>query len=173
MLSKRMQEALNEQINAEYYSAYLYLSMAAYAETMNLKGFANWFRVQNQEEMVHVMKFFTFVVDRRGQVELKAIEAPPTTWESPLAVFEATLKHEQHVTGLINRLMDLAREEHDNATHSLLQWFINEQVEEESSADEIVQKLKLIGNEPSGLYLLDRDLATRTFVPPPTGNAPV
>jgi len=170
MLSKRMLEALNAQINAECYSAYLYLAMAAYAESINLKGFANWFRVQNQEETFHVMKFFGFVIDRRGSVELKAIEAPPSTWDSPLAVFEATLKHEQHVTSLVNRLMDLAQEERDNATHSLLQWFINEQVEEEAAADEIVQKLKLIGNEPSGLYLLDRDLATRTFVPPPAAG---
>ena len=167
MLSKRMQEALNVQLNAEYYSSYLYLSMAAYAESINLKGFANWFRIQNQEEMFHVMKFFAFVIDRRAKVELKAIEAPPSTWDSPLAVFEDTLKHEQHVTSLINRLMDSASEEHDNATHTLLQWFINEQVEEESAADEIVQKLKLIGSEPSGLYLLDRDLAARVFVPPP------
>ena len=173
MLSKRMQEALNAQTNAEYYSSYLYLAMAAYAESVNLKGFANWFRVQNLEEMVHVMKFFSFVVDRRAHVELQAIEAPPSAWDSPLALFEAALKHEQYVTSLINRLTDLSREEHDNATHALLQWFINEQVEEEAAADEIVQNLKLIGNEPSGLYLLDRDLATRTFVPPPAaGTAP-
>jgi ferritin len=173
MLSKRLQEALNAQINAEYYSSYLYLAMAAYADSVNLKGFANWFRVQNQEEMVHVHKFFSFVVDRRGHVTLGAIEAPPSSWESPLAVFEATMKHEQHVTSLINALTDLARDEHDNATLALLQWFINEQVEEEAAADAIVQNLKLIGNEPSGLYLLDRDLATRTFVPPPAAGSAV
>jgi ferritin len=171
MLSKRLQEALNAQINAEYYSSYMYLAMAAYAESVNLKGFANWFRIQSQEEMIHVMKFFGFVIDRRGQVELQAIEAPPSAWDSPLAVFEATLKHEQYVTSLINRLMDVSHEEHDNATLALLQWFINEQVEEEAAADEIVQNLKLIGNEPSGLYLLDRDLATRVFVPPPAAGA--
>lgn len=170
MLNKRMQDALNAQINAEYYSSYLYLAMAAYADSVNLKGFANWFRVQNQEEMIHVQKFFSFVIDRRGHVMLTAIDAPPSTWESPLALFEATLQHEQHVSALINQLTDLSREEHDNATHALLQWFINEQVEEEAAADEIVQKLKLIGNEPSGLYLLDRDLATRVFVPPPAAG---
>ena len=167
MLSKRMQEALNAQINAEYYSSYLYLAMAAHAEAINLKGFANWFRVQNQEEMVHVMKFFAYVLDRRGQVKLTAIEGPPTSWASPLEMFEATLKHEQHVTSLINALLDAARDERDNATYSMLEWFITEQVEEESMADEVVQKLKLIGNEASGLYLLDRDLGTRVFVPPP------
>ena len=167
MLSKRMQEALNAQINAEYYSAYLYLAMAAHAEATNLKGFANWFRIQNQEEMVHVMKFFAYVHDRRGKVELTAIKAPPTAWSSPVDMFEATLKHEQLVTGMINDLADAAREERDNATYSMLEWFITEQVEEESAADEILQQLKLIGNEPSGLYLLDRDLATRVFVPPP------
>lgn len=166
MLSKRMQEALNAQINAEYYSSYLYLSMAAHAEALSLKGMANWFRVQNQEEMVHVLKFFSYVLDRRGEVKLGAIEAPPASWGSALEMFDATLKHEQHVTGLINTLLDVAREEHDNATHSMLQWFITEQVEEEATADEILQKLKLIGNEPSGLYLLDRDLGARVFVPP-------
>jgi len=165
MLSSKMQAALNGQINAEYYSSYLYLSMAAYAESVNLKGFANWFRIQAQEEMLHAMKFFDFVHDRRGRVELKPIEGPATQWESPLAVFEATLQHEQHVTALINKLMQQAASENDFATQTFLQWFVNEQVEEESTADGIIQQLKLVENAPSGLYMIDRDLAQRAFAP--------
>lgn len=166
MLTKKMEEALNAQINAEYYSSYLYLSMAAYCDGVNLKGFANWFKIQAQEEMVHVMKFFNYVLDRRGTVELKAIEGPPTAWESPLAVFEASFKHEQLVTSLIYKLVDLALKENDHATHTLLQWFLTEQVEEESNVDGVVQQLKLMAGAPGTLYLLDRELATRTFVPP-------
>jgi len=173
MLSKKMQEALNGQINAEYYSSYLYLSMAAYCEGANLKGFGNWFRVQTQEEMVHVMKFFGYVLDRKGEVQLRPIEGPPTRWESPLAVFEAAAAHEAKVTGLIGRLVELARAENDPATETLLQWFVNEQVEEEASVDAIVQQLKLMQGAPGGLYLLDRELATRVFTPPPAaGQAP-
>ncbi len=161
MISKRMQEALNAQINAEYYSAYLYLAMAAHAEAINLKGFANWFRVQVQEEMVHVMKFFAYVLDRRGKVELKAIEAPPASWESPKEMFEATLKHEQNVTSRINNLLDSAREERDNATYSMLEWFITEQVEEEATAAEIADILGKIGASAGGLYQLDHRLGKR------------
>ena len=166
MLSKKMQEALNDQINAEYYSSYLYLAMAAYCDTVHLQGFANWLRVQTEEEMAHVLKFFDFVLERNGQVELKAIEAPPSQWESPLAIFEATLKHEQYVTGRINKLVDLAIAESDHATNSFLQWFVNEQVEEEATADGILQQLKLMQNAPGGLFMLDRELASRTFTPP-------
>ncbi len=166
MLSPKMQAALNAQINAEYYSSYLYLSMAAYAESTNLKGMANWFRVQAQEELGHAMKLFDYVHNRRGQVELKPIEGPPTTWDSPLAVFEATLGHEQHVTALINHLVQLAGEENDYATQAFLQWFITEQVEEEATADQIVQQLRLIQNAPGGLFMLDRELGQRTFVAP-------
>jgi len=172
MLSQKMQDALNAQINAEYYSSYLYLSMAAYCEDANFKGFANWFRVQSQEEMIHVMKFFGYVIDRKGRVELKAIDAPPVAWESPLAAFEAALKHEQHVTGLINRLAGLAIAENDYATHTLLQWFITEQVEEEASVDAVVQQLKLGANAPAALFMLDRELGQRSFAPaPPAGEA--
>lgn len=171
MLSTNMQAALNRQINAEYYSSYLYLSMAAYAESLNLKGFAHWFRVQTQEEMAHAMKFYDFVHQRRGRVELKSIEGPPIQWESPLAVFEATLRHEQHVTALIDALVGQAKAENDNATHAFLQWFVTEQVEEEAAADEIIQQLKLVGAAPAGLYLVDRQLAQRVFTPPPAGDA--
>ena len=166
MLSKKMQDALNAQINAEYYSSYLYLSMAAYAEEANLRGFGNWFKVQAQEEMVHVMKFFEFVVDRKGRVKLGKIEGPPADWDSPLAAFEATLAHEQHVTSLINKLVELSLAENDHATHSFLQWFINEQVEEEASADQLVQQLKLADNAPAALFLLDRELGARVFTAP-------
>jgi ferritin len=171
MLSKKMQDALNEQINAELYSAYLYLSMAAHFEAVNLKGFANWMRVQNQEETFHGMKFFDYVLSRQGRVELKAIAAPPTKWKSPLAVFEAVYEHEVKVTGLINKLATLAQRENDHATGVLLHWFINEQVEEEANADAIVQKLKLVGDNSGGLFLLDQELAQRVYTPPAAGAA--
>ncbi len=166
MLSQKMQDALNEQINAEYYSSYLYLSMAAHCEAINLDGFANWLRVQTQEEMAHAMKIFDFVLERGGRVELKPIEGPPAQWDSPVAIFEATLKHEQHVTSRINKLVDLAIDQSDHATNAFLQWFVNEQVEEEATADAILQKLKLMADAPGGLFLLDRELAQRTFTPP-------
>jgi ferritin len=168
MISKKIEDALNEQINAELYSAYLYLSMEAYFESLNLSGFANWMMVQTQEELTHVMKIYRFVNERSGKVLLKAIAQPPTEWESPLAVFEAAYKHEQKVTGLINDLVNLAIEEKDHATNSFLQWFVNEQVEEESSADEVVQKLKMIKNAPEGQFLIDRELGQRVFTPPTT-----
>jgi ferritin len=169
MLSKTMQDALNDQINAEYYSSYLYLSMAAWAESASLKGFANWFRVQVQEENFHAMKFFQYVLDRRGVVKLAAIAGPPTQWASPLAAFEATLAHEQHVTGRINKLADLAIKENDHASHALLEWFVNEQVEEEAAADLILQQLKLAGDAPAALFILDRELGARVYTPPAAG----
>lgn len=166
MLSPKMQSALNAQINAEYYSAYLYLSMAAHCEAGNLKGFGNWFRVQNLEEMVHVEKFFAYVLDRKGRVELTAIQGPPTTWASPQAVFEAALAHEQLVSELIGKLVDLARAENDHSTYNFLQWFVTEQVEEEANADGVLEQLKLADNAPATLFMLDRELATRVFTPP-------
>lgn len=172
MLSKKMLEAINSQINAEYYSSYLYLSMAAFCEKINLKGFANWLRVQAAEELTHAIKFFNFVLDRRGDVTLAAIAGPPTTWASPEAVFEATLEHEQHVTGLIGKLFEIAVAERDYACQSMLKWFIDEQVEEESNADQILQELKLAGNNPAGLYMIDQKLAARTFVPAPGVDFP-
>ena len=162
MLSKKVQEALNAQLNAEYASSYLYLSMAAYAEVENLKGTAHWFRLQSQEELGHAIKIFDFIVDRGGRVLLTAIDGPGTDWKSPLAVFEATLEHERHVTDRINKLVDLAIAENDHATHSFLQWFVNEQVEEEASVDEIIAQLKLVESAPGGLFLLDRELGQRS-----------
>lgn len=171
MIKEKVQEALNEQIKWEFYSAYLYLSMAAYFGFVNLPGFANWMKVQAQEELVHAMKLFDFVTERGGKVTLAAVDAPPSEWDSPLAVFEATYEHEQVVTGRINALVDLAAAESDHATNQMLQWFVTEQVEEESSADEMVQKLKLVGKEGGGLFMLDRELALRVFVPPPAAGS--
>jgi ferritin len=166
MLSKTMEKALNEQVNAEFYSSYLYLSMSAYFQNLNLSGFASWMKAQAQEELFHAMKFYNFVHERGGKVVLQAIEAPPTEWESPLAAFEAALAHEQKVTGLINDLVNLAIEEKDHATNNFLQWFVSEQVEEEDSVGEVVNKIKLIGQASGGLFMLDRDLAQRTFTMP-------
>jgi ferritin len=161
-----MQEALNKQINAEIYSAYLYLSMSAHFQSVNLAGFANWMRVQWQEELAHALKFYDYVNERGGRVVLQPVEAPPSAWDSPLALFEHVHQHEQKVTGMINKLVDLAVEIRDHATNNVLQWFVAEQVEEEASADEVVQKLKLVGDDPSALFMIDRELAQRVFVPP-------
>jgi len=166
MISKKMEEALNGQVNAELYSAYLYLSMESYFKSLNLNGFANWMRVQTQEEVAHAMKIYDFINERGGRVTLKPIEGPQTEWDSPLAVFEAVYVHEQKVTGLINDLVDLAIKEKDHATNTFLQWFVNEQVEEESSADEVVQQLKMMENAPGGMFMLDRELGQRVFTPP-------
>lgn len=165
MIKKKMENELNKQLNAELYSSYLYLSMSAYFESMNLKGFANWMRVQAQEELVHAMKFYDYLNERGGRAVLMAIDAPPAKWQSPIAVFEHVYEHEQKVTGLIHDLVNLALSESDHATNNFLQWFVAEQVEEESSADEIVQKLKLIGDARGGVFMLDRELGQRVFTP--------
>jgi ferritin len=166
MVKKKIEAALNEQLNAELYSSYLYLSMSAYFQSINLPGFANWMRVQTQEELVHAMKFYDFINERGGRVTLQKIDSPPTTWASPLNVLENTYKHEQKVTGLINDLVNLAVGEKDHATNIFLQWFVTEQVEEEASADEVVQKLKLVGKDSGGLFMLDGEMGQRVFTPP-------
>lgn len=166
MIHKKMEKAINEQINWELYSAYLYFAMAAYFDSINLKGFSSWMRVQAMEEQTHTKRFYDFLTARGGKVILSAIKSPPVEWKSPLEVFQETLKHEQHVTGRINALVDLSAKLKDHATNSFLQWFIDEQVEEESSADEVIQSLKLNANNPGGLFLIDKELAQRTFVPP-------
>jgi ferritin len=168
MINKKMEKALNAQVNAELYSAYLYLSMESYFKSLNLNGFANWMRVQTQEEVTHATKIYDFLNERGGRALLKAIEGPPTTWDSPLATFEAAYAHEQKVTSLINDLVDLAIKEKDHATNNFLQWFVNEQVEEEASADAIVQQLKIMADAPGGIFMLDRELAQRVFTPPAT-----
>lgn len=170
MISRKMEQALNDQVNAELYSSYLYLSMNSYFESINLPGFANWMKVQAQEELVHAMKIYDFVNERNGRNLLKAIDKPPTEWKSPLNIFEEVLKHEQKVTALINNLVNLSTDEKDHATTSFLQWFINEQVEEEASADAVLQQLKLMENAPGGLFMLDNQLAQRVFTPPPAGS---
>ncbi len=166
-MNEKIRNALNEQINAELYSSYLYLSMASYFKRINLDGFARWMEIQALEELTHAMKFFNFVNERGGKVDLKAIDGPQTSWESPLSAFEAVYEHEVKVTGLIYNLVNIGTEEKDHATTNFLQWFITEQVEEETSADSVVQKLKLIGGEGGGLFLLDQELGQRFFTPPP------
>jgi len=168
MITNKMEGAFNEQVNAELYSAYLYLSMAAYFQSIDLPGFANWMRVQTQEEQLHAIKFYDYIISRDGRVALKQIMAPPSDWNSPLAVFEDVLKHEQKVTSLINNLVYLAREQKDNASEIFLQWFVNEQVEEEENDRAVIGQLKMIKDSPQALFLLDKDLAQRVFTPPPT-----
>lgn len=166
MLSEKMENALNEQINAELWSAYLYLSMAMQFENSGMSGVANWFKIQFKEEQAHAEIFMNYINQRGGRVELKAIDAVPTTWESPLDAFKATLAHEQKVTALINSLFGLAEAEHDYATRDRLAWFVNEQVEEEDNARQLIDKFTLIGNDGMGLYMLDQELAGRTYVAP-------
>ena len=166
MLSNKMEAAINQQINAEMYSSYLYLSMATYFESTSLAGMSNWMRQQAQEEMFHGMKMFDFVCERGGRVTLMAIDEPPSEWSSVLDVFENVLAHEQKVTGLINDLVNLALDERDHATNIFLQWFVSEQVEEEDTAGGLVDKLKLIGNDANGLFMLDTELANRLFTLP-------
>jgi len=161
MLSKKLENAINKQINAELWSAYLYLSMSAYFESINLGGFANWMRVQAQEEVGHAMRFYNHVIERRGRVTVSAITAPPMHWKSPLNAFEDAFKHEQKVTGMINDIVTMAAAEKDHATVNMLQWFIAEQVEEELSTNTFVQKLKMISTNTGGLYMLDRELSQR------------
>ncbi|MBN2899661.1 MAG: ferritin [Clostridia bacterium] len=166
MINPKLEKAINEQINAELYSAYLYLSMGAYFEEKGLAGFANWMRVQFEEEQFHGLKFFGYLAERGGRVLLDAIDKPETEWDSPIAVFTEVVKHEAHVTSLINNLIDISIEERDHATKSFLNWFIDEQVEEEAAAADILNQLKLVEGDGRGLLMLDRELATRVFTPP-------
>ena len=170
MLSEKMQKTLNNQVNAEMYSSYLYLSMSAYFHSVSLGGFANWMRIQAQEELVHAIKIFDYINERGGRATLGAIDEPIAGWESAVAAFENVYAHEQKVTELINDLVTLATELNDHATVSFLQWFVNEQVEEEASADDVLQKLKLIGDSGQGVYLMDREMGTRVFTPPATSE---
>jgi len=167
MLSDKMNEALNQQINEELYSSYLYLSMAAQFEAKNLPGVTNWLKCQTQEELVHAMRLFDYINERGGRATMLPIKGPGTEWESPLAAFEAAYKHECYISGCINKLVDVAREEGDHATENFLQWFVTEQVEEEASADGVVQQLKLAGSQGPGLFMVDTELGQRVFTPPP------
>ena len=169
-ISDTMEKALTRQMNRELYSAYLYLGISSYFESVNLKGFASWMRVQTQEEMIHAMKFYSYILQKGGKALMQDIEAPPHDWKTCADVFERSLAHEQLVSSLINDLVNRAVTEKDHATNTFLQWFVNEQVEEEASFDEVLQKLKLLGKDTGGgLFLLDRELGTRVFTPPATG----
>ena len=161
MLSKAMQDSINEQIKNELYSAYLYLSMSAYFQEKNLPGFAAWLRVQFQEEQVHALKFYDYVLERGGQIALKALPQPPAEWKTSLEAFQQVLEHEQHVTALIYKLYETALSEKDYAAQIMLQWFINEQVEEEKNATEIVEQLKLIDTHGTAVLMLDHRLGKR------------
>ena len=172
MISPKIQDALNAQINAEFWSAYLYLSMGMHFEAEGHAGIANWFRIQFKEEQAHAEIFINYLLSRGGRVELKAIDAVPTSWESPLAAYLDTLAHEEKVTSLINNLYALAESEHDYATRGKLDWFIAEQVEEEETAQGLIDRLKLIGDNGLALYMRDQELATRTYtVPAPLASA--
>lgn len=166
MLTEKVQTALNDQFNAELYSSYLYLSMHAYFKSINLDGFANWMYQQAKEELLHAMKFYNFINQRGGRARTAAVAEPPSEWDSPLAVFEETLTHEQKVTGLINDLVEIANEAHDHATQIFLQWFVTEQIEEEESAGGVLGQLKLMQGHAGGLFMIDRELEKRTS---PTG----
>ena len=164
-IDAKMEEALNRQINAELYSAYLYLAMAAWLEDQNLPGMAAWMKAQAGEELGHAMKFFEFVNERDGRVVLAAVEQPPTEWDSPAALFRAAWEHEQKVTGLINDLVTLARDLKDHATEFFLQWFVTEQVEEETSTRTIAEQLERLQGAPHALFMMDRELGRRGAAP--------
>ena len=166
MISEKMTQALNEQVNREMYSAYLYMSMSAHCNQVGLKGFANWFMVQYHEEMLHAMKFYEYIQRQGAEVKLAAIQAPPTTFESPLDMFTKTLAHEQFITQSINELIELAISEKDHASQIFLEWYVTEQVEEEENDNDMIAQLKWIKDNPQGLMMLDRELAGRSTTVP-------
>ena len=165
MVSKELENAINKQVNAEFWSAYLYLSMSTWFDNKGLPGFANWFRVQFQEEQDHAQKFMAYLVSKGNKVNLMPIEKVDTSWDSVLKAFQDTLEHERVVTSLIHNLVSIARKENDYATENMLQWFVNEQVEEEETAQSMIDGLKLIGDNGFGLYTMDKELALRVYAP--------
>jgi ferritin len=171
-INKKVEDVLNKQVNAEFWSAYLYLSMSAWCENKGLKGFANWMRVQFQEETTHALKIYDFVLNRSGEIRLEPIAAVDKTWNNLLSMFEETYKHECLVTDLINNCYEVAESERDHATSSMLKWFIDEQTEEERNVVEIIDQIKLMGENGEGIYHLDKELATRIFVDPTKTIAP-
>jgi len=171
MIKKPLENALNEQINAEFHSAYIYLSMSSYFLSVGLGGYANWMRVQYQEELAHATRFFDYVNERGGRVKLSPIQEVQVDFTGIVDAFQKTLEHEQVVTGMIDHLMDLAIQESDHATKSFLQWFIDEQVEEEANVEQILNNLKLINGEGQGLLMMDREMQTRVFVNPFSAKA--
>ena len=166
MLSKKIEDAFNDQMMFEMFSADIYLSMATWFDAKDLKGFATWMKVQYDEEMFHARKFYDYIDERSGRVIIGSIGAPDTEWDSPLDAFETALGHEQIVTGRIGDLVELAAEEKDHASYNFLQWYVAEQVEEEASVDGVIQQLKLVEGAPGGVFLLDRELGQRVFTPP-------
>ena len=166
MISEKLCDALNKQINAEMYSSYLYLSMSAWFENKSLSGFAHWMRVQAEEETFHAMKMFDYVHERGGVVTLTAIDQPDSQWESPLAVIEAVLRHEEHVTSLINDLVDVSMDVRDHAGTYFLQWYVEEQVEEEANVGTLLERMKMIADDSAGMFALDMEMAKRVFTPP-------
>ena len=166
MINEKMEKALNAQVNAEMFSANLYLSMSMFFRDMELEGCANWMQVQYEEEMSHAHKLINYIDMRGGRVVIGAIDAPDNRWDSVQDIFQATYEHEQKVTGLINDLVILALDEKDAASSSFLQWYVDEQVEEESNVKSILAKMKMVADSPSGLFMIDQDLAKRVFVPP-------
>jgi ferritin len=166
MLGEKLEKALNDQLNYELYSAYVYAAMAAWFESVDLPGYASWMRVQVQEEMFHVTKFFDFINERDGRVRLMAVDQPPFEWESPLAAFENAYEHECGVSERIHAIVDMAREDRDHAVENFLAWFVTEQVEEEASTKAIVQQLRFVGNDRHALFMIDRELGQRVYTPP-------
>lgn len=165
MITKKVQKAMNDQLNAELYSSYLYLAMNAYFEEKGLEGFAHWMRLQAEEELMHGLKFYDHINEREGRVTLEAIATPDKEWDSPLHVFKAAYDHEMKVTKMIDKLMDLAIQESDHASQAFLQWFVTEQVEELSSTNAVIDKLKLVANAPGGIFILDQELGSRSAEP--------
>ena len=161
MISQKIQKALNQQLNEEFYSSYFYLSMSAYFESKDLQGFAQWFRLQADEEYAHAMKIFDYIYQIGGEAKLMKIDGPKTNWDSFLEVFQDTFDHEQKVTKSINDLLELSYEEKDHATVNFLQWFVSEQVEEEATAMQNVKKMELIGDDKAGLFMIDKELGGR------------
>jgi len=170
MLTKKMEDELNDQIVREMFSSNLYLSMSSYFESINLRGFANWMRIQAQEEFAHTMKFYEYILDRGGRAIIGQIEAPHNQWENVLDVYSEVLDHERAVTASINNLVKIAREENDFATDNFLQWYVAEQVEEEANVSDVLEQLKMIDGKGAGLFILDRELKQRVFVPIAKGN---
>lgn len=168
-MHEKLEKAFNDQINKELYSEYLYMSMYAYFDRLNLQGFKNWMNVQMQEEHAHAMGMFNYLHERGGKVVLQAIEKPETDWASPVELFEHVLKHEKYVTSLINSLMDVADEVKDRAAVSFLDWYLKEQVEEEANVSKVLKTLKMVCDDKNSLYMFDKELAARVFNPPVIG----
>ena len=162
MIKEKIEKALNHQLNQELYAFYLYLSMSAYFESLNLNGFANWMRFQAEEEKTHGLKFYDYILQANGKIDLKQIEAPKKDWINVKEVFEDTYKHEKKVTESIYEIVDLSIAEKDHATHNFLQWFVSEQVEEEATALKVLEKIKFISDNQGALFILDREMGSRT-----------